>query len=411
MTTDRLRVSHQLSPRARRLTLATLVVQGFVLLACEPYMALPTATSPRWACPSSTALPTRIKAAIPRPTTTPGVDPGTDDVYYQPWEQEYGLPPMTPTPYTKSSNFYLGQRVEVAPLHALVTAQSGAQVGARQVQIVTIQWRNASGTPVPMDYATRVRVRAVRGATGAQITSDTWGMDGEAVEASGLLVPPETIPTGDSEARVPILTPPGQVEIVEIAFVVQAAVGTTPTPNTDLQAGSDRFMRVQWSRGVQQTPPCGAAGVVTDYGGGPQPIPNIPAPPGTTRVVQIALQQIGKPYVWGAKGPNAFDCSGLTEWSYAQIGIDIPTGTAGQWPGLPPVAVGALRSGDLVFFDTLTGRRVQVSHVGLVADLNGDGAWDMVHAASPYYGIRADYDIFTRPYYLNMYMGARTVRS
>lgn len=48
---------------------------------------------------------------------------------------------------------------------------------------------------------------------------------------------------------------------------------------------------------------------------------------------------VGKPYVWGAKGPERFDCSGLTQWLYAQIGIQIPTGTGrggngGQW-GLP----------------------------------------------------------------------------
>jgi hypothetical protein len=100
----------------------------------------------------------------------------------------------------------------------------------------------------------------------------------------------------------------------------------------------------------------------------------------------------------------------LTQWSYAQIGIRIPTGTSGQWPGLPPVAENSLQSGDLLFFDTESGTRTQVSHVGFVSDLDGDGTWDMVHAASPEYGIRMDYDIFQRPYYLQMYMGARTVR-
>jgi hypothetical protein len=387
-----------------------LLVQGFVLLACEGSIALPASTTPRWACPSVTPKPTTIKAAVPRPMTAPGVDPGTALTYYQPWEQEYGLPPMTPTPYTKTSNFYLGQRVEVWPLHALVTAQSGAWVGAAQLQIVTIQWRNASGAPVAMDYPQRVRVRAVRSASGAQITADTWGMDGAAVQASGLPMPPATIPSGDSETQVPILTPPGQVEIVEVAFMTQGAARTTPTPNADLRAAGDPFMRVQWIRGTQE-PPCADPGVLTDYGGGPMPIPNIPAPPGTARVVQIALQQIGKPYVWGAKGPDAFDCSGLTQWSYAQIGIHIPTGTVGQWPGLPPVADNALRSGDLLFFDTETNQRVHVSHVGLVSDLNGDGKWDMVHAANPEYGIRIDYDIFERPYFRDRYMGARTVRS
>ena len=402
--------SRSRSPRARRMIVGVLMLQGFVLLACEEFTALPAAFAPRWACPSPTPRPTTLKAATPRPTTTPGIDPGSDEVYYQPWEQEYGLPPMTPTPYTKSSGFYLGQRVEVAPLHALVAAESGPRVGNQQVQIVAIEWRNASGAPIPMDYLNRVRVRAVRGTTGAQITSDAWGMSDGALAASGLPVPPEDIPSGDSAVRVPILTPPGQVEVVELAFLLQGADPTTPLPNDELRAGGDQFLTVQWARGTQQVPPCADPGVLTDYDGGPQQVAAIPAPPGAARVIQIALNQVGKPYVWGAKGPHAFDCSGLTEWSYAQIGIDIPTGTSGQWPGLPAPMGGGMRSGDLLFFDTLRNGVAEITHVGLTSDLDGDGDWDLVHAASPEYGVRIDEDVFSRPYYANMYIGARTVR-
>ncbi len=408
--TATVRPSRTLSPRGRRLMLTLLLVKGFVLLACEEFTTLPAAFSPRWACASPTPRPTTIKESIPRPTTTPGVDPGADDVYYEVWEQEYGLPPMTPTPYSKGDGFYLGQLVEVAPLHALVTARSGVQVGTQQVQIIQIAWRNASGAPVPMDYLNRVRVRSVRGANGAQTTSDAWGMNDQALTTSGLPQPPDAIPPGDSDVQVPILTPAGQVEIVEIGFLVQHGVNATPTPNGNLEAGGEPFMTVQWSRGTQQNPPCDDAGVFTDYGDGPQSMPNIPAPPGTARVIQIALNQVGKPYVWGAKGPNAFDCSGLTEWSYDQIGINIPTGTSGQWPGLPAPASGVLRSGDLLFFDTRSNGVPEITHVGLTSDLDGDGDWDMVHAASPEYGVRIDEDVFIRPYYRNMYMGARTVR-
>ncbi len=395
------------SHRRRPWLLLAVLLKACVLLACETYTALPTAHAPRWACPSPTPLPTRIKESRPLPTT-PGVDPGTEDIYYQPWEQEYGLPPMTPTPYTKSGAFYLGQRVEVAPLHALVTAASGARIDDAQVQIVHIAWQNAGGAPVPMDYLNRVRVRAVRTPSGAQITSDTWGMTAQALAASGLATPSETIPLGASDVQVPILTPPGQVEIVEILFLVQRG-GPTPTPGADQQPGVPPMQTVQWARGTQQNPPCADPGVTTDYGDGPQAIPNIPVPPRTARVIQIALHQVGKPYVWGAKGPNAFDCSGLTKWSYAQVGIDIPTGTSGQWPGLPAPLGGTLHSGDLLFFDTVANGVPEITHVGLTSDLDGDGDWDMVHAASPEYGVRIDEDVFTRPYYRTMYMGARTV--
>jgi cell wall-associated NlpC family hydrolase len=402
-------VPYPVSRRGRWLVLALLVVQGAVLLACEGMAALPAAHSPRWACPSPTPRPTRVKAVIPRPTTLAGIDPGSEVVYYQVWEQEYGLPPMTPTPFTKNGTFYLGQRVEVAPLHALVTAQRGPQLGAEQVQIVEIQWRNAGDTPVAMDYLNRVRVRAVRGDDGAQITSDAWGMTERALAASRLPRPPDEIPPGDSEARLAILTPPGQVALVEILFQPQRTVGATPTPDTAHRAPGVPFLPVQWAAGGQE-PPCGDPGVYTNYGDGPQAIANIPAPPGTARVIQIALNQVGKPYVWGAKGPHAFDCSGLTEWSYAQIGIDIPTGTSGQWPRLPAPDGGQLGSGDLLFYDTRANGVQEITHVGLTSDLDGDGDWDLVHAASPEYGVRIDEDVFTRPYYARMYMGARTVR-
>jgi NlpC/P60 family protein len=75
------------------------------------------------------------------------------------------------------------------------------------------------------------------------------------------------------------------------------------------------------------------------------------APPGAARIIQLALAQVGKPYVWGAKGPEQFDCSGLVAWLYAQIGIRVPLGTAGQWPQMKPVTAVDLQPGDLVFLD------------------------------------------------------------
>ena len=73
---------------------------------------------------------------------------------------------------------------------------------------------------------------------------------------------------------------------------------------------------------------------------------------GDALLIQLALAQVGKPYVWGAKGPEQFDCSGLVAWLYAQIGIRIPVGTAGQWPQMQPVTTADLQPGDLVFMDT-----------------------------------------------------------
>src|SRR3954469_7002792 len=64
----------------------------------------------------------------------------------------------------------------------------------------------------------------------------------------------------------------------------------------------------------------------------------------------IALAQVGKPYRYGAAGPDAFDCSGLTSFAYKAAGVDLPRTTGGQRGAGTPVSRSALQPGDLVFF-------------------------------------------------------------
>ncbi|NIH81101.1 NlpC/P60 family protein [Amycolatopsis viridis] len=84
-----------------------------------------------------------------------------------------------------------------------------------------------------------------------------------------------------------------------------------------------------------------------------------------------ALTQLGKPYVWGAAGPNAYDCSGLVQWAFKQAGVNLPHSSRAQSTMGTPVALSQLRPGDLVFFYT------PVSHVGIYV---GDGK--IVHAST-----------------------------
>ncbi|MFI5613497.1 NlpC/P60 family protein [Amycolatopsis sp. NPDC051903] len=85
-----------------------------------------------------------------------------------------------------------------------------------------------------------------------------------------------------------------------------------------------------------------------------------------------ALTQRGKPYVWGAAGPNAYDCSGLVVWAFKQVGVSLPHSSRLQSTIGTPVSRAALQPGDLVFFYT------PVSHVGIYA-----GGGNVLHASQP----------------------------
>jgi NlpC/P60 family len=84
--------------------------------------------------------------------------------------------------------------------------------------------------------------------------------------------------------------------------------------------------------------------------------------PGAARAVAFALRQRGKPYQWGAQGPGAYDCSGLTWAAWRAAGVTIPRTAAGQLAGLPRVR-GRLRPGDLVIYPS---RGPSRRHVAMV---------------------------------------------
>ena len=68
------------------------------------------------------------------------------------------------------------------------------------------------------------------------------------------------------------------------------------------------------------------------------------------RAAQKACSLIGKPYVFGAEGPNSFDCSGLTKVAWASVGVGLEHYTKDQWGQGKPVSRGDLKPGDLVFY-------------------------------------------------------------
>ncbi|HEY2505003.1 MAG TPA: NlpC/P60 family protein [Streptosporangiaceae bacterium] len=82
--------------------------------------------------------------------------------------------------------------------------------------------------------------------------------------------------------------------------------------------------------------------------------------------IAYAEQQLGKPYLWGGTGPDAFDCSGLVMMAYRAVGIDIPRTSQEQWAWGPRIKPSQVEPGDLVFFAGSDGTPTAPGHVGLV---------------------------------------------
>lgn len=96
------------------------------------------------------------------------------------------------------------------------------------------------------------------------------------------------------------------------------------------------------------------------------PAAPLPSPLPTTSVALAwAFSELGKPYLWGGTGPDAFDCSGLTQYSWRAAGVAIPRVSEAQYPWTVPVPLSELLPGDLVFFGSS-----DIHHVGMYI---GDG--------------------------------------
>jgi len=91
-------------------------------------------------------------------------------------------------------------------------------------------------------------------------------------------------------------------------------------------------------------------------------------PPAASSAVAIASSQIGTAYVFGGDKPGGFDCSGLVQWSYAQLGVSLPRTAAEQGRTGTAVSPADAQPGDLVYFD----KAGPVDHIGIYA---GNGRW------------------------------------
>ena len=99
--------------------------------------------------------------------------------------------------------------------------------------------------------------------------------------------------------------------------------------------------------------------------------------------IAFAQKQIGKPYLWGGTGPDAFDCSGLVMMAYQVAGVNIPRTSEAQWAWGPQVLSSQVEPGDLVLFAGSDGTATNPGHVGLVI-----GGGKMIEAYATGFPIR-----------------------
>jgi len=91
------------------------------------------------------------------------------------------------------------------------------------------------------------------------------------------------------------------------------------------------------------------------------------------RAVAFAYGQLGKPYVWGAAGPGAFDCSGLVSAAWSSAGVSIPRTTYEQWASLPHIPMSDLQPGDLILYNGESHVSIYVGN-GYIIDAPHTGA-------------------------------------
>jgi len=135
---------------------------------------------------------------------------------------------------------------------------------------------------------------------------------------------------------------------------------------------------------------------VTAAGGSIDPNGTTAAPStAAAAAIAAARSRLGVPYVWGATGPSSFDCSGLTQWSYAHAGINLPRTAAEQWNAGPHPALSALEPGDLLFWALNTSDPATIHHVAMYI-----GRGMMI--AAPHTGE----NVQIQPVYMSGYIGA-----
>lgn len=112
-----------------------------------------------------------------------------------------------------------------------------------------------------------------------------------------------------------------------------------------VRAAQERTAAAQASAAQARARSRGLPDVGTSTGSAP------PVNGGAAAAIAEARKQVGKPYVWGAAGPDSFDCSGLTMWAWRAGGVDLPHFSGAQYSSTTKIPLSQIQPGDLIYYD------------------------------------------------------------
>lgn len=227
--------------------------------------------------------------------------------------------------------------------------------------------------------------QAAAAAVTAERTATKAALDRAAADAEAVLNRLDAGQRAQMAAQLATATVADRAEASTLLARVDAGSGTAPVPGYDNPAPGGSAADGSNSRSADTGGADDSVPLIPQIAPIPQsaPIPDpgaaVPAVDDArvARVLAYAAAQLGHPYVWGATGPTAFDCSGLTVRAWQQAGVTLPRTSAVQFATGRRVDRNDLRPGDLVFFYS------PVSHVGIYI-----GGGKMINASNPRTGVK-----------------------
>jgi peptidoglycan DL-endopeptidase CwlO len=172
-----------------------------------------------------------------------------------------------------------------------------------------------------------------------------------------------------------------QKQLAKVATLVQQAAQDKATIAKNLAAAKALLGKMQAAARARM--------VSVSRSSPTTPTVDVPVSGRAAAAVHFAMAQIGKPYVYGAAGPSAYDCSGLTMAAWGSAGVGLPHSSSAQYGSGTHISESQLQPGDLVFYYS------PISHVGMYI---GHGM--IVNAENPSAGIRV------APLYMMPFVGA-----